>query len=95
MQSGMKMRLARLEAAASERPSPFDDMTADELRTWLLDEAERLLTCGDIAEEHRAWLGQILGNLLQQLIELQKLRDAFHLAELAMRSTVHTDASVF
>jgi hypothetical protein len=60
MQSGMKVRLARLEAAAPERPSPFDDMTADELRTWIPDEAERLLICEDISEEHRAWLKQIL-----------------------------------
>jgi hypothetical protein len=60
MKSGIKTRLAKLEAAAPEPPSPFDGMTADELRAWLLDEAERLLACDDISEEHRAWLKQLL-----------------------------------
>jgi hypothetical protein len=39
---------------------PFDGMTADELRAHILDEAERLLACDDISEEHRAWLKQLL-----------------------------------
>ena len=54
MKNGIKSRLLRLEAAAGELPSPFDDMTADELRVWLLDEAERLVACDDISEEHSA-----------------------------------------
>jgi hypothetical protein len=59
MKNGIKSRLLRLEAAASEPPSPFDDMTADELRTWIPDEAGRLLICEDISEEHRAWLKRL------------------------------------
>ena len=59
MRSAIKSRLSRLEAAAGDPPSPFDDMTADELRTWILDEAGRLLICEDIAEEHRAWLKRL------------------------------------
>jgi hypothetical protein len=60
MRSGIKSRLSKLEAAAGEPPSPFDDMTADELRIWIPDEAERLLICDDISGDHRAWLTQIL-----------------------------------
>jgi hypothetical protein len=60
MKHGIKSRLAKLEAAAPELPSPFDGMTADELRAWLLDEAEKLIACDDISEEHRAWVEQIL-----------------------------------
>lgn len=60
MKSGIKTRLAKLEATAPEPPMPFDGMTADELRAWVLDEAERLLACDDISEEHRAWLKQLL-----------------------------------
>ena len=59
MKSGIKSRLAKLEAAAGEPPLPFDDMTADELRTWIPDEAGRLLICEDIAEEYRAWLKRL------------------------------------
>jgi hypothetical protein len=59
MRSGIKSRLSKLEAAAGEPPSSFEDMTADELRTWISDEAGRLLICEDIAEEHRAWLKRL------------------------------------
>jgi hypothetical protein len=60
MKSGIKTRLAKLEATAPEPPMPWDGMTADELSAWLLDKAERLLACDDISEEHRAWLKRLL-----------------------------------
>ena len=60
MKYGIKSRLAKLEAAAPEPPSPFDDMTADELRVYIIDEAKSLLACHGISEEHRAWVKQIL-----------------------------------
>jgi hypothetical protein len=59
MKSGIKSRLAKLEAVAPKPWSPFSDLKADELRTWIIDEAKRLLTCIDVEEEHRAWLKRL------------------------------------
>ena len=60
MKSNIQARLAKLEAATPEPPKQWEGMTADELREWIPNEAERLMTCTNISEEHRAWLGQIL-----------------------------------
>jgi hypothetical protein len=41
MKAGINSRLAKIEAAAGEPRSPLDDMTAVELRAWVLDQAAR------------------------------------------------------
>jgi hypothetical protein len=37
MKGGIKSRLAKLEDASGEPPSPFDGMMADGLRAWILE----------------------------------------------------------
>jgi hypothetical protein len=64
-----------MEASAPEPPSPFDGMTADELRAWILDEAESLITCDDISEAHRAWLKQFLSGYPDSLMSMAVPRD--------------------
>jgi hypothetical protein len=59
MRSGIKSHLSKLEAAAGEPPSLFEDMTADELRAYIIEKGESLLACDDISEEHRAWVKQV------------------------------------
>jgi hypothetical protein len=35
-------------------------MMADELRAWILDEAEKLVVLDDVSDQHRDWLRRIL-----------------------------------